>query len=92
MPYLLGALLIFVLLTLKAGHRRIVCVTPAHHNPNPSFVWHVQVFPDAILHREEADYQANLRAQKLEESQKAYKAGQKANAHELSVEVWFLLA
>eukprot|EP00903_Cladosiphon_okamuranus_P010047 g9526.t1 len=45
-----------------------------------------RIFPDAILHREEADYQAKLRAQKLEESQKAYKAGHHANAHELSVE------
>ncbi len=47
----------------------------------------LQIFPDAVLHREEADYQAKLRAAKFEESQKAYKAGHKANAHELSVEV-----
>lgn len=50
----------------------------------------MQIFPDAILHREEADYQAKLRGQKLEESQKAYQAGHKANAHELSVEVSLL--
>lgn len=47
----------------------------------------MQIFPDAILHREEADYQAKLRAAKFEESQTAYKSGHKANAHQLSVEV-----
>lgn len=56
-------------------------------SPIPNLPGCAQIFPDAILHREEADYQAKLRAQKLEESQKAYKAGHRANAHELSVEV-----
>lgn len=46
-----------------------------------------QIFPDAIPHREQADYHAKMRGSKLEESQKAYQAGHKANAHELSVEV-----
>ncbi|CAM9843575.1 unnamed protein product, partial [Hapterophycus canaliculatus] len=45
-----------------------------------------RIFPDAIPHREEADHHAKLRASKLEESQKAYQAGHKANAHQLSVE------
>lgn len=69
----------------------LVFVLNAHHvapsKPPPPPRPCVQIFPDAILHREEADYQAKLRGQKLEESQKAYKAGHKANAHELSVEV-----
>lgn len=47
----------------------------------------IQVFPEAEAHRAEADHQAKLRAAKLAESQRAYQAGQKANAHELSVEV-----
>lgn len=48
---------------------------------------HPQVFPEAEKHRTEADHQAKLRGEKLGESQAAYQAGHKANAHEFSVEV-----
>ncbi|CAM9334928.1 unnamed protein product [Ectocarpus sp. 4 AP-2014] len=58
-----------------------------HDRPQHHYDEHgARIFPDAIIHREEADYQAKLRSSKLAESQQAYQAGHKANAHELSVE------
>lgn len=40
------------------------------------------------MHKQEAHRQAELRGEKLSESQRAYQAGNKHNAHELSAEVW----
>lgn len=70
-----------------AAYKACSCVLTPPSTAHPLNCKPDQVFAEAEKHREEAEYQAKLRGEKLQESRDAYQAGHKANAHELSVEV-----